>query len=731
MIFRLKLLIPFLLVLIAIYFAFTSISEPLVKNLLENNLTGLKLKSFRIDSNSDNLQFLTQATYGDEAGPLVVIDRAEINIESYPIGFGEIVARGNLENVRVSSRIFGSSEKSASSSNIDSTDEKGGFSLGSIDHREILERFTGQRELETELKIKQAQVVVEDLKDKWTKRYTELSTQADILKGKGEDWQKNWKQQFNVKGYETQVKDLKAELETLKGQKFDMNNIQGLTENLQKIQSLSDKLGTLKTDLKNLQTQGQQELGALKGIKTSFEQLKNSDDEVAQDLKQLNGLKGEILVSGKSDIQMLKKELDPREFDADKITRLLLGREWELKLKFYLDALDTILAKVDSASGNSTSASNTIGTSTQDSSAPSKWVTYLRENDRPSWSIAKLRYAGTAAQAMDGADVAFEGFMENITSDEALWGKTPGLTLRGKLPGRGGNFECVGLYSSIHRNSDFRNLKFELKGRSLEGMSMGAPNMRILFDKGSMASHSTIDLSSAPNWIVKGQVLLSDFNFQVAESVQMQVREPLKESATRLFSKPLGFTYRYPGPLRFDSEVGEVMGSVMKGALSSMAVQEQGLLEQKLQQRFEEKIASKLGGSSTETLLNDQFPALQKSLSLGLQQITGLQQSGEADVGKAQQQQGLVEQMLADALGVKGGQGALKEQLEQKVKDEATRRLQAEAQKQVQNKLLNQLGGAKPAETNEPKKDAPKEEPKIENIKGVDDIKKAFKGLGF
>ena len=740
MIFRLKFFIPIVLLIAGAYFAMNSISAALIKKYLEDSLPNLQIETLRVDRNDKAFGLVSRAKYSDNIGPICSVGRAELSLDSAPIGFGETIVKGNLEDVNVSARIFKwSASKDEASEESTSKEGFGGFSLSGLDHREVLERFTGQRQLETEIKIKEGEELVKKLSEKWTQRYKDMSTQAQDLKARGESWQKDWKEKIPLAATQEQIQQFRTELDGLKGKKFDVSNVAELANNIQKVQEYSKKVGELKEQIKSVKAQSQKELDQLKGLRQEFEQVKNYDDEMAQDYKALNTIRGEILVSGKKDIEMLKKELDPREFDADKLTRLLLGREWELKLKFYLDALDLLIKKF----GPKEDAEAATPPPKKEPRVPwgeVSWVTYLREQPRPRWNIEKLRYAGTADQAVDGMNVIFEGFVENLSSDERVLKKTPSFTLQGKLPDQGGRLSIVGHYSSVINNTENRQLQFNLQGRALKGSSMGAPKMRVLFDEGNMAVSSHIDLASAPNWVVKGQIHLQDVILHSADTVQEAMKAPLKEAASRLFSSPIGFIYTYPGPMRFAGNLSEQVGSVFKGALTSLASQEQDVLGQKLQEKFDALVAEKLSGSSFEGLLKNQGPIVKESVGQGLKVLANLEQQKTGDLAKADQQQGLVEQLLSDALGLQGGQGQLKEQLQQKIKNEAQQRVEQEAKKQLEGQLLKRLGGASetPAKTDKAAEEkAPaaqpekKEAPKDSINKNVDDLKKTFKGFGF
>ena len=697
MIFRLKIFIPLVLIVAGCYFATQQVSAPLASFFLEKNIPGLRIDKLNLSSSPDHWSLESKAFYHDDEGTLVSVGNAKIDLQPKPLGFGEIVARGELENVMISPRVFhrktyttkgeNGTEGSSTGESPSEDAKDSSFSIKDLDHRDVLERFTGTRELATETKIREGKATVDQLKDKWTKRYQELEDQAKDLRQKKDTWKNNWQQTFQVDDLKTRVENLKQQFESLKSQKFDLKNIEQLTSNIQQVQSLTQEVKDLKTQVEQIKAKGEQEIASLKNIRTSLEGLKNSDEELKQDLGKLKQLNDDILVSGKSDIELLKKELDPREFDAAKLTRLLLGREWELQLKTYLDALETIMAKIPDQKEDT----NTTTTAEVTTKRSREFVNFQREEPRPQWNIEELSYTGIANNIFDGQDVPFKGVLSHLSSDEATLKKTPSLSLKGELPSRGGQFELDGLYSQIHDAPEYRRLKFKLRGRSMKGGTMGAPSMRLQFQEGQMALDIEIDLASAPHWVVKGQIHLTQLQFSAANSVKEHMRAPLQEAATRLFSQPIGFNYRYPGPIRFEGDLKDVVGSVFKGALSSLASQEQAKLTEKLQQRFQEKMGQQLAGTGLESVLSDQFPALTNLIGQDLQSLLSISDQSSGQLNSVGGYQQILENMLADSLGLKGGRDQLQDQLKQRAADEIKQRLANELRERAEKELKSKL----------------------------------------
>jgi hypothetical protein len=698
MIFRLKVLLPLLLIAGGLYYSFTQVGAPVVEFMLEKQIDGLNVDDLSFDVVGGNVSLETKASYGDERGSLLSVGQSQLKLAYEPLGFGEVVAAGHLENVMVHSRVFDAETYRSEEATADGASEEtvsgaeakkdagsgGGFSIEDIDHREVLERFTGTRELATEKKIKEAKLTVEALQEKWKKRYEGLKSQADDLKQKGDLWKNDWEKEFKVDDLKQKIESIKSQVEAFKGEKFDVKDLDRLATNIQNIQKLNEDIKGIKAQAQGVLDRGKSELNELKQIRTSLEGLKHSDDELKADIHKLKQLKDEIVASGKSDVEMLKKELDPREFDAAKLTRLLLGREWELKLKIYLDALNGFVEKLPKVQAEGEDDSETsVALLERDRSE----VVFERATPRPKWTVESLSYKGFAAKAVDGQDVPFHGVLRSLSSDEKVLGLAPSLELEGQLKGRGGQVHIFAQYSALHDSVDQRFLKFDLSGRSMKDSTMGAPSMRLKFLDGSMAVRATVDLASAPHWVVEGDIRLSDLNFVVADSVKQHMRGPLKEAATKLFAQSLPFSYRYPGPIRFEGNVKNVLGDVFKSALSTLATQEQQKLGEKLQQRFQEKMGERLAGLGIENILGDQIPALTGAVGNSLQHVLKINGEAEQDLSSADQLKGTLEQLLADSLGLKGGREQLTQQLKQRLEDEAKRRLQEMAERELRDRL--------------------------------------------
>jgi hypothetical protein len=224
----------------------------------------------------------------------------------------------------------------------------------------------------------------------------------------------------------------------------------------------------------------------------------------------------------------------------------------------------------------------------------------------------------------------------------------------------------------------------------MKGSKMGSPDMRVHFNQGSMAMDVQIDLSSAPNWIVNGELRMANVQLTVDEGVKGHLKAPLKSAAEKLMASPIGFSYRFPGPIRFDSKLGNVVGDAFRSALSSAAQVEQKKLEERWMASLQKRLGSELDDSVVSNLLGDQFPKWSQSLSGGVQSLLGFQKEGEGDLNALNQRGQGIEQLLADALGLKGGREGLQSQLKDRLKQEATRR----AQSLIQEKLSGKKSGS-------------------------------------
>lgn len=755
MIFRLKVLLPLCAFVGALVFGLSQWSPSLAKALLENRIDGLSIAELQLDNQNEQLSFSLQAQYEDDKGPLASIGQGQLHLDKSPLGFGELVLSANLEQLVIKKRFFtqlseqagaqGEDDGQGQKGDVDGTEAKEGFSIAALDHREVLDRIAGTRELKSEQAIKDGKASIKSMEQKWTKRVKDLKQHSQTLEQKKELWQKNWQQQIKADELKKEFDDLKAELTAMKGQKFEPRNIEALYQQIQQLQRYPEKVKALKNKFSKLKDNAKNELNVLKTIGRDLEALKLKDGELKRDLAAIKSIKENVLRSGEADLDLLKKELDPKAFDSAKIVRLLLGREWELKLVEYLGYLDKVMDVLPKTQGEATGEDNTE----QDSGATAPeqlgehWVTFPMENKGPDWHLPMLRYGGRALGAYHGEDVPFEGQLLNLSSDEALLGAAPQLKLQGTLPQQGGFFQLEAMVSQVHESRDQQWLKFKLKGRELAGSSMGSSDLRIHFEQGSMNAEIKVDLSTGPNWFLEGKISMADIDFVVDEGVKAHMKAPLKSCAEQLLSKPLAFSYRFPGPLRFDSSLGNVAGAAFRSALSGVAKGEQQKLQQRWTQDLQQKISRDMGDGPLKQLLAKGLPQLSQGLTAKAQSTLGLQRQGQSELGSIDAQSQSTEQLLAQALGLKGGREGLKRQFKDRLKQEAEKRAQALIQEKLSGKKGNPKDSLKfhkddlkglfkdlSSSKAKPKDSAEKNKPSPEK-KAKEQLKEVLKGFPF
>lgn len=705
MIFRLKVLIPLCALVGVLIYGLALWSPSLAKVLLESNIDGLSIDELQLDNQSEELRFSLRGQYGDDEGELASLGQGQLHLDKSPLGFGEFVLSANLEQLVIKKRLFTHlgeqvssqvEEGGADQAKSGDDEPKEGFSIAALDHREVLDRIAGTRELKSERAIKDGKSSIKAMEQKWTQRVKDFKQHRRTLEQKKELWQKNWQQQIKADELKKEFDDLKAELETMKGQKFDPSNIEALSQQIQQLQQYPERIKGLKNKFSKLKDNAKNELGVLKTIGRDLQALKFKDGELKRDLAAIKDIKDNVLRSGEADLDLLKKELDPKAFDSAKIVRLLLGREWELKLVEYLGVLEKVmdvLPKIQGEASDEQEAQSSSDETTPDggSKLGENWVSFPRENEGPKWHLPLLRYGGQALGAYDGENVPFEGQLLNLSSDETLLGSAPQLKLQGTLPKQGGFFQVEAMVSTVKKDPDHQWLKFKLNGRDLAGSSMGSSDLRIHFEQGSMNAEIKVDLSSGPNWLVEGKVSMADIDFVVDENVKAHMKAPLKSCAEQLLSKPLAFTYRFPGPLRFDSSLGDVAGTAFRSALSGVAKVEQQKLQQRWTQDLQRKLSRDMGDGPLKQMLSAGLPQLVKGLTAKAQSTLGLERQGQSDLGAIEAQNQSTEQLLAEALGLKGGREGLKRQFKDRLKQEAQKRAQA----LIQEKLSGKKGDPK------------------------------------
>jgi len=696
-IFRLKVFIPLVLLGVSAWFLRNHISTPLIEQKIEGLLPGLEIGDLEVDLQSESISIDGMAIYSDDEGPLASIAKLNFHLERSPLGFGEVVASGNIEDLRLSQRLFEMEEDhdervSGNGTSSVVEEEESDFSFDSLDHREILERFTGERKLETEKRIEEGEELIKSIEEKWLPRQKALKQEIQAFKNNRKAWAKSWSSSLNIEPLLKEAKGLGLEAKKLKELKFSGKNVAELASNLQKIQSFQSQVTDLQGKFIKARSSAKNELSKLGPLGQALKNPPSIGKEVEADLKKILELRESLSSSAKNDVELLKKELDPRSFNSSKTVRLIMGREWETTFKSALDILDNTLGpflpKLSEGGGEKMGEGSLARQEDSDVVGIPKQVIFERRSLRPAWTLGTLRYAGYATQAFENADIRFEGMLHDLSSDEGILGRAPRMSLVAYLPGRGGRVNIDLLYSLTSNTADQRRLNVHLEGRPLEGTRMGSSSSRLHFKSGHWGLDGVVDLSSAPHWVVRGEIFWKEPIFDLGPEVNEKVRVPLRAAATRLLAKPIAFQYQYPDELKFEGDFDRWLGPIFNEALVAMAGQEQAALASKIEARLGPKLNGLFKGGEVQNLLQGGMPLLLKGVQGEKQAFIQLQNLAGTHLKKLGDEEGVLGELVSQLIGLKGeGEGA-KGRLEDTLKKEAQRRLRELATRQLKEKLL-------------------------------------------
>lgn len=701
MIFRLKVSIPVILLAFAVWSLRHQISSPIIQSKLEDRLPGLNIRDLELNPEAGLLGLKASAAYSDDLGTLASLAKLELKIEKEPLGFGDLVATGNIEDLRLSRRLFFEEklhpkvEAAVGGNSTVVERDDSSFSLDSLDHREVLERFTGQRSLETEKKIEEARKLIKKMESRWLPRQQELKQQIESFRRDRSTWTKNWERSLNIDPLLNRAKELKREARDLKNMKFSGVDLVQIATNLQKIQNFQLKVTELQSLFRKTRSSAKEQLSMLSPLGKALSNPQKLSRELKRDLEQLKNLKTSLEDSTKSDIALLKKELDPRSFNSSKTVRLIMGRGWELKFKSALDLLDSSLGPLLSSIKPDEDASDEVASHSSSKTAPSgipQEVIFPRHFERPRWTISSLRYAGYAKEAFENADLRFEGVLRNLSSNEKLSGSAPECSAMIYLPGKGGSLHLDMIYSLSHNTPDQRLMKVKLKGRPLAGTEMGATNSKLIFQAGTWGLNGTIDLSSAPHWKFRGEILWHQAEFVLGPGVKKHLRAPLQGAAKRLLTKPVAFNYQYPNTLRFEGDFEDWIGPIFSDAIASLASYEQGLLAEKIQARLSPKLGDIFKDGELQGLLNTGMPLLLKGAMGEKRAFEELLLVAQSQLSGLLSEEELMGERLSEVLGLKKAGKKAQGSLEDRLKEEAKRKLQDLAAKKLKEQLFGKLG---------------------------------------
>ncbi|MBF0197164.1 MAG: hypothetical protein HQL32_05620 [Planctomycetes bacterium] len=700
MIFRLKLFIPLILIGGLFFGGLYLFQDSLLKMGLESSVPGLELDRAELEISSSSFGGNIKGQLKDEetAKVLLELGDSDLSIEPKPLGFGKvIVSRLMLEDLVIHRDLFSMVEDSAAGQSADdgvksttgpgqaTTDEDGGLldmDTSSLDYRDMLERVTGRSNLKVEEKIEQLQNTSKELEEKWKNLSKNSESLIDNKKTELDQLKKRWSKNGLQSEYKTEFESIKKEFKSLSSQKFDVKNLTQIANNVQKINDLKKRVKTLKNNLKEVKTKFNEDRQFFDKAKDEVQSTIDVAKSAPEDLKRLQRESKEVYAAADEDVDTLKEELNPKNFGAAKITRLLFGKEWEEKLNEYMGYWNQIKEYLPETGEGMSEEEKAEHESKKDVLKKEDYqVTFTRSPDYPSWAFKEIAYRGEAKEVQEGEDIGFEGTIHNMSSDEALLGQPISWALNGLMKGKsGGKFAAEGQYSTIHKEKETRYLNFKLEGKKIDKKTMGPPKMRVILTGGTMAINLRVDLSKNPDLTAEGELLIQNSDIQIAPTVKEVMQAPLKDAMVKMLSEAVSFTVSYKqGDKTPEVKFRNDLDDIFKGLLKESA---QGFADQavvKYQQQLQSKISSKIKNDELNTLISSLSGSLVGS---GDQFISSLIQ------GKTQQQSSYnsLNQMDQEAGSLDGNMSKTTQSrasLQTTLKNEVKKRAEAEVRKRI------------------------------------------------
>lgn len=697
MIFRLKFIIPLILIIACVVASFYFIKDAHLKSAIESQVQGLTLKEIDVSVSSEKVGIVSKGIIKDEEtnDTLISWDEAEFNINPYPLGFKKFDSPlTSIKGVSVSSKLFKMAAKSVGDQ-VEISDkgeegaEEGGLpkiNIKSLDHEEILERVTGSKQLATERKLEELNKTYKEVEEKWKDIDQSVKKESTEIKSRIDTFKSSYSKGGVKTDFSDEINKLKERYQNVSKQEFNLKNVDQMVQSLNDIKNLKQDSKSLLEKVKASKNKIKEDIASVKKLKEDVKAFKTKYTDPKSDLDRLvNGVK-EVRQASKDDVAMLKKELDPKNFDAAKITRLLLGKEWEEKFLYYSEIWYNIKEYLPSTGtgDEKTMEEKKEIEKLQKSSQP---VAYVRNPDFAEWTLHKFVAAGQAEQMTDGEDVDFVAEVQNVTSNEKILGKPIEWDVNGKFKGGNGQFNITGNYSVIEKSSDKRWLNFKLTGRSMAGKHWGGKNTRVNFEKGILTTTVKFDLSQGEEVPGRGELKINDYQISIGEQVKGVIRQPLETAVLRVLEKPVPFQVvlrRKKMPkIKFGGDLDAIFKDALKGSLKSLAAEQSQLLTQKFNSQLESKIAEKTNNGHLQKLL----PTLTGTLTGESSQLTsdllGMENQNQDKSQKLNRSENLLGNLLGDLSGLQNSRESLQNELKNRLKDEAKKRLEEEARKRL------------------------------------------------
>lgn len=745
MIFRLKLFIPIVIIVSVISYGTYAYRNEAVKYLLESSVDGLTVKDLNIAIGDEvGADFKLNYKSSDQK-ELLSVGSSDFKMLTRPLGFGKVsISKINLKDLRLSKSLFevkGEELKEAINQNIKdavSNEEANESGIGipkvdlkGMDHREILSRVIGQDKLKFEKKLKELDETSKSLILKWKGLAKDSENKLQSLKQRSNQIEQYWKidKKSQVK---SDVTNLKNQFNQLKSQKFDLNNLNQIATTYQQFDQLKGQSKTILEKIKGIKGEFQQELKVFKDLKQDAVQIKNLKNQLNQDKKLLEQLARETKVAAKEDLELLKKEINPKNFGATKITRLLFGKEWEASLIKYISIWNQVkeyLPKLDFFD-----QATSVPTEVAAQSEKIEPVSFKRNPNYPRWSIHEIAYEGNADKVYLDESVGFKGKFQNMSSSETIFGKAFRWDVEGNFKEKKGSFNLSGTYSKVKATQDDRYLNFHLNGRSMVGKTWGPSKMRVQFLEGNLSAEMKIDLSQAPNWSGKGSFVIEGAKTQVGEEVDQVARSALKNAIEKLLMRKIPFQFTYDAAerkprIKFGGDLDDIFKDALKGTLKNLVEEKHVLLSQEFQKRVHDKVESKLKNTALKDVFGHVSSGLFSHVDQYVGSLSGLEQKGSMN----QQTWAHEENEVSMIIGSLNGEKQARQALEQRLKNELKNKLEREAKKRLEAEAKKRLAeaAAKKAVSKKNVSGSIKEELKAKKEKELKKLKDKLRGFPF
>lgn len=698
MIFRLKVLIPLLLSVVAIVVLGYVFKLTMLRGYMESQWpipqTALRLDELHL-SFGGNLEFSSAGKVIQPARQRTLIGWAQTRlvIHSDPLGFSRVyVENMTIEGLEIKQALLDGGDAVTSPETdtpVEGTDSPfPQIDFKDFDHRAILERVTGSDQLESEKKIEILRLNVEKLSVKWKDRYDETLKRSDALSGEFEALKGKWADSQQIAEIQPAFENLRKEFDALRQQKFSVDNIDQIAGNAKRARDLKNQADTLIEKVSSLKSNLQGDLKQVENFKNEVQNLGQVGTELQQDLDQVRQQAEDVRTSAKTDLELLKRELDPGNFGAGKITRLLFGKAWEEKLESWLAMYDHIIDYLPKTSSGEADAGKTEKIKVKELPP----VLFKRDRDWPQWTVEHLRLSGTTPDNGAGQPT-FEGSIFDISADESILGRPTRWDIKGTLGQQQGHFKLTGTFSTLVFDRDNRHLHLEVRDHPLGKHTWGPPDICMDIAGGKLRIDMEADMSRSPELNITGELLFEELEIQPAASVKDSLREPLKQALSNALTSPVHFEVKHrphqKPSFTLHSKLDEAFKEAFRSFIEQRLAEEQVKLTAKFNEGIEKKISELAGDAGPLAPLLQKLGAglleRQNLLGAGVGQLSGLLtgRSGELD------------NLQKDGDGLAGGFGGLdverqnleqtlKQQLKQKLEDDVKKKAEEEARQRLQ-----------------------------------------------